>query len=28
VIWYPLGADGWERANLPLEEKKPYVINN
>ena len=28
VIWYPFGADGWERANLPLEEKKPYVINN
>ncbi|RUU28662.1 PQQ-dependent catabolism-associated CXXCW motif protein [Mesorhizobium sp. M6A.T.Ce.TU.016.01.1.1] len=28
VIWYPLGADGWERANLPLEEKKPYVISN
>lgn len=28
VIWYPLGADGWEGANLPLEEKKPYVTNN
>ncbi|TIX93419.1 MAG: PQQ-dependent catabolism-associated CXXCW motif protein [Mesorhizobium sp.] len=28
VIWYPPGADGWERANLPLEEKKPYVISN
>ncbi|MER9657141.1 PQQ-dependent catabolism-associated CXXCW motif protein [Mesorhizobium sp. M0152] len=28
VIWYPLGADGWESANLPLEEKKPYATNN
>ncbi|RWN63221.1 PQQ-dependent catabolism-associated CXXCW motif protein [Mesorhizobium sp.] len=28
VIWYPPGADGWERANLPLEERKPYVISN
>lgn len=28
VIWYPLGADGWEGANLPLEEKKPYAMNN
>ncbi|TIU05618.1 MAG: PQQ-dependent catabolism-associated CXXCW motif protein, partial [Mesorhizobium sp.] len=26
--WYPPGADGWERANLPLEERKPYVISN
>ncbi|MBZ9916657.1 MULTISPECIES: PQQ-dependent catabolism-associated CXXCW motif protein [unclassified Mesorhizobium] len=28
VIWYPLGADGWEGANLPLEVKKPYETNN
>lgn len=28
VIWYPLGADGWEGASLPLEEKKPYAMNN
>ena len=25
VIWYPLGSDGWESANLPLEENKPYT---
>ena len=24
VIWYPLGADGWQSAGLPLEEKRPY----
>ena len=24
VIWYPLGADGWQSAKLPLEEKRPY----
>jgi PQQ-dependent catabolism-associated CXXCW motif protein len=23
VLWYPLGADGWEKAGLPLEEKRP-----
>ncbi|TPN70054.1 PQQ-dependent catabolism-associated CXXCW motif protein [Mesorhizobium sp. B1-1-1] len=28
VIWYPLGADGWEGANLPLEVKRPYETNN
>jgi PQQ-dependent catabolism-associated CXXCW motif protein len=28
VIWYPLGTDGWEAANLPLEENKPYAMNN
>jgi PQQ-dependent catabolism-associated CXXCW motif protein len=28
VIWYPLGSDGWESAKLPLEENKPYQINN
>ena len=28
VIWYPLGADGWENAKLPLEENKPYQVNN
>lgn len=28
VIWYPLGADGWESANLPLEENKPYAAKN
>lgn len=21
VLWYPLGADGWEQAGLPLEDK-------
>ncbi len=25
VIWYPLGADGWESAKLPLKDNKPYV---
>ena len=24
VIWYPLGADGWQNVGLPLEEKRPY----
>ena len=24
VLWYPQGTDGWEQANLPLEENKPY----
>jgi PQQ-dependent catabolism-associated CXXCW motif protein len=28
VIWYPHGADGWEAANLPLEEKKPFAIDD
>ena len=28
VFWYPPGADGWEAANLPLEEKKPYMSGN
>lgn len=27
VIWYPSGADGWEAANLPLEEKRPYAAD-
>lgn len=27
VIWYPLGADGWESANLPLAENRPYVAD-
>lgn len=26
VIWYPPGADGWQSAGLPLEEKRPYEI--
>lgn len=25
VLWYPPGADGWERAGLPLEERRPQV---
>jgi len=25
VIWYPLGADGWKDANLPLQETRPYT---
>lgn len=28
VIWYPSGADGWESAKLPLEEKRPYAIDD
>jgi PQQ-dependent catabolism-associated CXXCW motif protein len=28
VLWYPLGADGWEKAGLPLKENSPYAINN
>ena len=28
VVWYPLGSDGWESANLPLEENTPYVVND
>lgn len=28
VLWYPPGADGWEKAGLPLEEKKPYATMN
>ena len=28
VVWYPLGADGWEEAKLPLEENKPYVMKD
>ncbi len=23
VAWYPLGTDGWERANLPMAESQP-----
>jgi PQQ-dependent catabolism-associated CXXCW motif protein len=23
VAWYPEGTDGWERANLPVEESQP-----
>lgn len=26
VIWYPMGADGWERDGHSLTEAKPYVI--
>ena len=25
VIWYPLGADGWETGGLPLVEDKPFA---
>jgi PQQ-dependent catabolism-associated CXXCW motif protein len=25
VLWYPLGADGWEQAGLPLEDKRPLI---
>jgi PQQ-dependent catabolism-associated CXXCW motif protein len=28
VIWYPLGADGWESAGLPLKENRPYTIGD
>ena len=28
VIWYPLGSDGWEKAGLPLEEKRPWEAKN
>lgn len=24
VLWYPAGADGWEKAGLPVVETKPY----
>jgi PQQ-dependent catabolism-associated CXXCW motif protein len=24
VVWYPGGADGWEKAGLPVVESKPY----
>jgi PQQ-dependent catabolism-associated CXXCW motif protein len=24
VVWYPGGADGWEKAGLPVAENKPY----
>jgi len=27
VIWYPAGADGWQGANLPLEERRPYIAD-
>jgi rhodanese-related sulfurtransferase len=23
VAWYPDGTDGWQRANLPIEESQP-----
>jgi len=25
VFWYPSGADGWGRAGLPLEERRPQM---
>ncbi|MDN5926358.1 MAG: PQQ-dependent catabolism-associated CXXCW motif protein [Hyphomicrobiales bacterium] len=28
VLWYPLGADGWEKTGLPLDENKPYVAKD
>jgi PQQ-dependent catabolism-associated CXXCW motif protein len=28
VLWYPLGADGWEKAGLPLKESKPFKFLN
>jgi PQQ-dependent catabolism-associated CXXCW motif protein len=28
VLWYPQGSDGWESANLPLVENRPYAMNN
>lgn len=28
VYWYPAGSDGWEKADLPLEAKRPYMIND
>jgi PQQ-dependent catabolism-associated CXXCW motif protein len=28
VLWYPPGADGWQSANLPLEENRPYTIGD
>ncbi len=24
VVWYPAGADGWEKAGLPVGENKPF----
>jgi PQQ-dependent catabolism-associated CXXCW motif protein len=26
VLWYPLGADGWEAGGLPLVEDRPYLL--
>ncbi|HWK66256.1 MAG TPA: PQQ-dependent catabolism-associated CXXCW motif protein [Rhizobiaceae bacterium] len=26
VLWYPYGSDGWEKAGLPLEENRPYIV--
>ena len=26
VLWYPLGADGWQASNLPLVEATPYQL--
>ncbi len=28
VLWYPPGADGWEKAKLPLAENRPYGMEN
>ncbi|WP_315927697.1 PQQ-dependent catabolism-associated CXXCW motif protein [Mesorhizobium sp. SP-1A] len=28
VLWYPPGADGWEKAKLPLNENRPYILEN
>jgi PQQ-dependent catabolism-associated CXXCW motif protein len=27
VIWYPMGADGWERQGRRLTEAKPYAVS-
>ena len=26
VLWYPDGADGWEKAGLPLAENQPHAL--
>ncbi len=26
VLWYPDGTDGWAKAGLPLEDKKPLEL--
>ncbi len=26
VLWYPDGTDGWAKAGLPLEDKKPFEL--
>jgi PQQ-dependent catabolism-associated CXXCW motif protein len=27
VVWYPAGADGWEKAGLPVVDNRPYAAD-